>query len=155
MYVVAQNGLYPIGADNTPGALERRLAARAMDVYADKHKPEGDNPVAITPGQDDLSFYPLLYWPITADAGPTPEAIAALNEFTSRGGIILIDTRDGGTGEGFAPGTEAALRRVSTGLAVPPLAPLTSDHVLARAFYLLQEFPGPGSDPAVPPVLTA
>ncbi|MBW8866344.1 MAG: c-type cytochrome [Acidobacteria bacterium] len=49
VYVVAQNGLYPIGADNPPGALERRLAARAMDVYADKHKPEGDNPVAITP----------------------------------------------------------------------------------------------------------
>ena len=49
VYLVAQNGLYPIGADNPPGALERRLAARAMDVYADKHKPAGDNPVAITP----------------------------------------------------------------------------------------------------------
>jgi len=47
--LVAQNGLYPIGADNPPGALERRLAERAMDVYADKHKPDGDNPVAITP----------------------------------------------------------------------------------------------------------
>jgi len=49
VYLVAQNGLYPIGADNPPGAIERRLAMRAMDVYADKHKPEGDNPVAITP----------------------------------------------------------------------------------------------------------
>lgn len=49
VYLVAQNGLYPIGADNPPGALERRLAERAMDVYADKHKPDGDNPVAITP----------------------------------------------------------------------------------------------------------
>ena len=25
---------------------------------------------------------------------------------------------------------------------MPPLAPLTTDHVLARAFYLLQDFPG-------------
>ena len=49
VYLVAQNGLYPIGADNPPGALERKLAMRAMDVYADKHKPDGDNPVAITP----------------------------------------------------------------------------------------------------------
>jgi len=49
VYLVAQNGLYPIGADNPPGALESRLAMRAMDVYADKHKPDGDNPVAITP----------------------------------------------------------------------------------------------------------
>ncbi len=25
---------------------------------------------------------------------------------------------------------------------IPPLAPLTTEHVLARAFYLLQDFPG-------------
>ncbi len=100
------------------------------------------DPVAVTPGEDDLSFYPLLYWPITADTTMSPHAIESLNEFTRDGGIILIDTRDGGSGDGFAPGTAAALKRVSTGLNVPPLTPLTSDHVIARAFYLLQEFPG-------------
>ncbi|GAC1341305.1 MAG: DUF4159 domain-containing protein [Acetobacteraceae bacterium] len=100
------------------------------------------DPVAIVPGQDDLSFYPLLYWPLTADAAPSPQAIAALNEFTTKGGIVLIDTRNGGTGEGYAPGTDLALRRAAAGLAVPPLTPLTGDHVLARAFYLLHEFPG-------------
>ncbi len=42
-------GLYPIGADNPPGAIERTLASRAMDVYAEKHKPEGANPTKITP----------------------------------------------------------------------------------------------------------
>jgi mono/diheme cytochrome c family protein len=46
---VSRLGLYPIGADNPPGAIERALAMRAMDVYADKHKPEGGNPTAITP----------------------------------------------------------------------------------------------------------
>jgi hypothetical protein len=60
----------------------------------------------------------------------------------SRGGIILIDTRDSGSGAGFAPGTETALRRITRGLLVPPLAPLTVDHVLARSFYLLSDFPG-------------
>jgi len=100
------------------------------------------DPSAIVPGQDDLSFYPLLYWPVTANAALSPTAITALNDYTSRGGIILIDTRDGGSGAGFAPGAEAALRRVAQGLAVPPLTPLSSDHVLARSFYLLQEFPG-------------
>ncbi len=100
------------------------------------------DPAAITPGTDDLSFYPLLYWPITADATMTPAAIEALNDFTSKGGIILIDTRDGGSGDGFAPGTESALKRLTSGLAVPPLTPLTSDHVIARSFYLLQDFPG-------------
>jgi Domain of unknown function (DUF4159)/Aerotolerance regulator N-terminal len=100
-------------------------------------------PDAVVPGKTDLSFYPLLYWPITADAQPlSPEAAAALNDYMSQGGIILIDTRDSGSGEGFAPGTAAALRRVGKGLVIPPLAPLTTDHVLARAFYLLQDFPG-------------
>ena len=60
----------------------------------------------------------------------------------ANGGIILIDTSDGGSGEGFNPGADAALRQIASGLAVPPLAPLTTAHVLARAFYLLQDFPG-------------
>jgi thiosulfate dehydrogenase len=46
---VTHLGLYPIGADNPPGHLERTLAGRAMDVYADKHKPAGDNPIPSTP----------------------------------------------------------------------------------------------------------
>jgi hypothetical protein len=103
------------------------------------------DPAPVTPGQDDLSFYPLLYWPISADA-PAPDgaAIAALNSFMAHGGIIVIDTRGGGSGsgEGFAPGAADALERLGKGLAIPPLAPLTSAHVLARSFYLLQDYPG-------------
>ena len=49
VFAVSQFGLYPIGADNPPGSLERALASRAMDVYAEKHKPAGDNPVQVTP----------------------------------------------------------------------------------------------------------
>jgi thiosulfate dehydrogenase len=48
VFAVSHFGLYPIGADNPPGSLERSLAARAMDVYADKHKPEIDNPTQPT-----------------------------------------------------------------------------------------------------------
>ena len=48
VFVVAELGLYPIGADSPPGSLERALAGRAMDRYAEKHKPAGDNPVQIT-----------------------------------------------------------------------------------------------------------
>ena len=100
-------------------------------------------PDAVEPGSTDLSFYPLLYWPISADARPlSSEQAAALNDYMSRGGIILVDTRDSGSGTGFAPGTAVALQRVAQGLVIPPLAPLTTEHVLARAFYLLQDFPG-------------
>jgi mono/diheme cytochrome c family protein len=45
---VSTFGLYPMGADNPPSGLERAVAVRAMDVYADKHKPAMDNPTPIT-----------------------------------------------------------------------------------------------------------
>jgi len=45
---VSHLGLYPIGADNPPSAIERSLAMRALDVYADKHKPDMENPVQAT-----------------------------------------------------------------------------------------------------------
>lgn len=100
-------------------------------------------PAAVQPGVDDLSFYPLLYWPIGAgDPPPQPEAMRALNDYTAHGGIILIDTRNAGSGEGFAPGADATLAQLGTALVVPALTPLTSAHVLARSFYLLQDFPG-------------
>ncbi|MCS6891069.1 MAG: DUF4159 domain-containing protein [Rhodovarius sp.] len=100
-------------------------------------------PVGVVPGESDLSFYPLLYWAVPPDAQPlSPAAIAALNDFMRHGGIILFDTRSEGSGEGFAPGARAALRRVTQGLAIPPLAPVPEDHVLRRAFYLLSELPG-------------
>ena len=48
IWTVAHFGLYPIGADNPPSALESSLAMRAMDEYADKHKPDMENPTALT-----------------------------------------------------------------------------------------------------------
>jgi hypothetical protein len=100
-------------------------------------------PVGVVPGRDDLSFFPLLYWPVLpqAQANP-PEAVAALNLFMANGGIILFDTRAEGSGEGFAPGARAALRQVTQGLTIPPLQPVPEEHVLTRAFYLLNELPG-------------
>jgi hypothetical protein len=101
------------------------------------------DPLGVTPGRDDLSFFPLLYWPVLGDA-PQPDAAmaAALNTFMRQGGIILFDTRDEGSGEGYSPGARSALRRVTRDLSVPPLAPVQEDHVLRRAFYLLQDLPG-------------
>ncbi|MDA8049374.1 MAG: DUF4159 domain-containing protein [Rhodospirillales bacterium] len=105
-------------------------------------------PKGVVPGRDDLSFYPLLYWPVTANAPALkPVAVTALNRFMGNGGIILMDTEGGGaeaagSGAGFAPGVGAALRRVSRGLAIPPLTTLTYENVLAHTFYLLRDFPG-------------
>jgi hypothetical protein len=100
-------------------------------------------PIGIRPGVDELSFFPLLYWPMTADQpGLDSLGVAALNDFMRQGGIILLDTRDAGSGQGMNAGGEAQLRRLTRGLSIPPLAPVPADHVLARAFYLLTDFPG-------------
>jgi mono/diheme cytochrome c family protein len=48
VFAVSHFGLYPIGADHPPSGLERSLAGRAMDVYADKHKPDMENPTQLT-----------------------------------------------------------------------------------------------------------
>lgn len=105
-------------------------------------------PQGVVLGTDDLSLYPLLYWPVTAAAKAlSPQAIVALNRFMGDGGIILIDTEGSdigaaGSGAGFAPGAAAALKRIASGLAVPPLTTLTYENLLAHTFYLLREFPG-------------
>ncbi|WP_376095513.1 DUF4159 domain-containing protein [Roseomonas sp. CCTCC AB2023176] len=100
-------------------------------------------PVAVRPGQDDLSFYPLLYWPVLPNAAaPDNAAVTALNTFMRNGGIILLDTKNDGSGAGVSLGADAALRRVTRGLEVPPLAAVPDDHVLKRAFYLLPDLPG-------------
>jgi hypothetical protein len=125
------DGVARTGLEGLSEYVNRRTAATLVE------------PDAVEPGKTDLSFYPLIYWPVAASAQPlTSQEAAALNDYMSRGGIILIDTRDSGSGAGFAPGTESALQRIAQGLVIPPLAPLTTEHVLARAFYLLQDFPG-------------
>ncbi len=100
-------------------------------------------PMGVTPGLDELSFFPLLYWPVTAEQQSLDDrAIQALNSFMREGGIILFDTRDAGLGRALNPGASAALQRATRGLSIPELTPVPADHVLTRAFYLLSDFPG-------------
>ena len=93
---------------------------------------------------DELAFFPMLYWPITRDQPrPSLEAYAKLNDYLRSGGMILFDTRDGdiaGFGAGSPNGTK--LRQLALALDIPALEPVPADHVLTRAFYLLQDFPG-------------
>ena len=95
------------------------------------------DPVGVDVSHDPLMPYPLLYWPVTDAQGTLPpEARAAVNDYMRKGGMIMFDTRDGGQG-----GTEP-LRALTAGIDIPPLAEVTSDHVLTRTFYLLREMPG-------------
>ncbi len=93
-------------------------------------------PQGVDPKVDELAFFPLLFWPVIASAGIDEEAARRVRAYLRYGGTILFDTR-GATGN--RRGDFGALARQ---LALPPLLPIGSDHVLGRSFYLLREFPG-------------
>ncbi|MEP2705179.1 MAG: DUF4159 domain-containing protein [Roseibium sp.] len=107
---------------------------------------EPGEPVGIDISQDELAFYSLLYWPIDpATDKPDDRTIARIDTFMRNGGTILFDTRDhinaSTTGFGSTPAT-LKLREILEDLDVPPLEPVPPDHVLTKAFYLLDSFPG-------------
>ncbi|MCB9947743.1 MAG: DUF4159 domain-containing protein [Rhodospirillaceae bacterium] len=94
---------------------------------------------------DELAFFPLLYWPVTdAQAPLSGQTIDRLNAYLSFGGTIVFDTRDQGIGGGIGGGIGSinALRQLTAGLDIPELTPVPPEHVLTKAFYLMQDFPG-------------
>ncbi|WP_306250251.1 DUF4159 domain-containing protein [Parvularcula sp. IMCC14364] len=105
-------------------------------------------PVGISPDTDELSVYPLIYWPILPGAPvPSETALTRLEAYMARGGLIIFDTRDGDRNFGSQRTEEAAaLRRILEQLNMPPLEPVPTGHVLRRSFYLLDDFPGRNSD---------
>ncbi|WP_068296304.1 DUF4159 domain-containing protein [Pararhodobacter sp. CCB-MM2] len=102
-------------------------------------------PMSVDIEADELSVFPFLYWPITAEAPlPSTEAYDHLNRYLRTGGMILFDTRDAEAAR-LSGGTTSAARRlqeIAAGLDIPPLEPLPEDHVLTRTFYLLGDYPG-------------
>ncbi len=108
---------------------------------------ETAEPLAVDIEKDELIFFPLLYWPVTAEqAPPSPRAAERINRYLQTGGTILFDTRNSGEETpgpfGSAASSQAQLRRLVGGVKVPPLVPVPPDHVLTKSFYLLHEYPG-------------
>ncbi|MHC8495098.1 DUF4159 domain-containing protein [Thalassospira sp. SM2505] len=95
----------------------------------------------IDPETDELSFYPLIYWPLVdGQAAFSERARERLNRYLNNGGMILIDSRD----REVQP---ARLRRLLAGLEVPLLDRAPGDHILFRSFYLLDHAYGRFSAP--------
>ena len=108
-------------------------------------------PIGLDLERDTLTFYPLLYWPMTADQ-PTPssKAYRKINGFLKSGGMIVFDTRDGDiAGFGTSSPNALKLQKITYGIDIPALEPMPQDHVLTRAFYLLQDFPGRYTQPDI------
>ena len=108
---------------------------------------EPGRPVGVNLDEDELAFYPILYWSVTAEGDmPSERGVARVDSFMKNGGTVIFDTADqiSGTRNGTDPTTPEGrrLREILLRLDVPPLEPVPSDHVLTKAFYLLQDFPG-------------
>jgi hypothetical protein len=109
---------------------------------------ETGDPVGLDPARDELSFFPLIYWPIVPGAPrPSPAALTRIDTYMKQGGTVLFDTRDaltappGPGGENRSPGM-LALRDILASLDIPELEPVPRDHVLTKTFFLLKDFPG-------------
>jgi len=101
-------------------------------------------PRGVDPARDELAFYPLIYWPVSADA-PQPSAQAAqkIAAYMKQGGLVLFDTRDAAQHYG-GESTPAQdwLKLFLQKLDPPPLASAPRNHVIYRTFYLLDGLTG-------------
>ncbi|MFM7085334.1 MAG: DUF4159 domain-containing protein [Hyphomicrobium sp.] len=110
---------------------------------------------AVDPGEpkgidiinDEIAFYPVLYWPVLDAAEALPEVtLAKIDAYMKQGGMIIFDTRDYGsglpTGMVMAGENGPLLQRMIGKLDVPRLEPVPENHVLKKSFYILNSFPG-------------
>ncbi|HEX8166261.1 MAG TPA: DUF4159 domain-containing protein [Beijerinckiaceae bacterium] len=136
---------YVVTGDAQTDATSRAGLVGLTQVLASRTALEPGEPIGIDLSRDELSFYPLLYWPIVASRPlPSEAAIRRLDAFMKGGGTVIFDTRDAMSARpGSAPSPEAqALRRMLATLDIPELEPVPRDHVLTKTFYLLDTFPG-------------
>ncbi|HWK67214.1 MAG TPA: DUF4159 domain-containing protein [Rhizobiaceae bacterium] len=136
---------YVVTGDSAIDSISRAGLTGLTHFLAEKTALEPGEPAGVDIGKDELSFYPLLYWPIDPGAAmPSDAAIARIDAYMKQGGTVLFDTRDqfaSGLDGSTSPATER-LRDILGHLNVPPLEPVPQDHVLTKAFFILPEFPG-------------
>lgn len=134
---------YVITGDTQLDAVSRAGLQGISNTLTRRTSVEPDKPIGVNLETDELSIFPLIYWPVTIDQ-PTPSRAAyeRLNRYLRGGGLIVFDTRDADIGGFGQTQNGRKLQSLAAPLDIPPLEPLPLDHVLTRTFYLLQDFPG-------------
>lgn len=135
---------YVLTGDSNVDAVSRAGLEGLSQVLRARTSFDAAPPIGVDVSHDELAFFPLLYWPMTVGQDDlSPETLARINNYMEHGGTILFDTRDqdralsGVTGSG-----QGTLQRLIGKLDLPTLAPVPTDHVLTKSFYLMQDFPG-------------
>lgn len=138
---------YVLTGDASADATSKAGLEGLSRVLALRTAVEPGDPIAVDIVKDEISFFPVLYWPVIESASALPPpALAKIDAYMKQGGMIIFDTRDFGTGMPTGSTLEGrngmALKRVLGSLDVPRLEPVPEDHVLTKSFYLLRAFPG-------------
>lgn len=130
---------YVLTGDAETDRVSRQGLVGLGRVLSERTSVEPAAPQGVNPNNDELSFYPVIYWPVTASQGPpSREGLTRLQNYLRNGGMIVFDVRN----QGSAFEDAGHLRRLVEGLNIPALNRLPDDHVLTRAYYLLPRFPG-------------
>jgi hypothetical protein len=148
MHATLQTRLaYVISGDTDVDAVSKAGLEGLSLFLSQRTALEPGDPIAVDLARDELSFFPMLYWPI-ALSSPKPDVatLAKIDAYMKQGGTILFDTRDAltvlsGRGGNISPAL-AKLREILSALDIPELEPVPQDHVLTKSFYLLRDFPG-------------
>ncbi|MBL4595357.1 MAG: DUF4159 domain-containing protein [Robiginitomaculum sp.] len=92
---------------------------------------------------DNLSVVSFLYWPILNEVSLSDHVVIKLNAYLKNGGMLILDTQDAGLAAAAAAGgVDPALASLFAKIDIPGLRQIPNDHVLTRAYYLTQVFPG-------------
>jgi len=137
---------YVITGDVEADSISKMGLEGLTQFLAQRTALEAGEPMGLDIAHDELTFFPLIYWPIVPGAQkPSPEALQRIDAYMKQGGTVLFDTKDAmdapAGAESQGPGA-LALREILSSLDIPELQPVSSDHVLTKTFYLLREFPG-------------
>jgi hypothetical protein len=136
---------YVVTGDGAVDEMSRMGLEGLTRVLNDRTAVEAAEPIAVDVETAELAFFPLLYWPIVeSQKDLSKEALSKIDTYMKTGGTILFDTRDQdmvGAGSNTGPGS-TRLRKLLANLDIPPLVTVGENHILAKAFYLLNEFPG-------------
>ncbi|WP_373086210.1 DUF4159 domain-containing protein [Sneathiella sp.] len=138
---------YIVTHDQATDAMSRAGLTGLSQQLLKRTSIEAKEPLSVDIEQDELIFYPLIYWPITVDLPPLSEqAVLKLDDYFNGGGTILFDTRNqnsAGFGRDLSGSPEnIRLRQLLARLDIPRVQPVPVDHVVTRSFYLMQTFPG-------------
>ena len=138
---------YVISGDTTTDEASRQGLYGLGRFLIERTAVEPGEPFPVNILNDEIAFYPILYWPVLPDSRTLPEAtLTKIDAYMKQGGMIIFDTRDYGRGvlPGFNLRNEGGtpLQRLLGTLDIPRLEPVPEHHVLTKSFYLLRSFPG-------------